>query len=110
VRAHAQASKPGGVTGGVHTYSFRDRSLDAAIAALVELGVEEFDLGGTHLEPRRTRPPQASYCELVREWRLKVPIEDYVTVGRKLRNAGIRIAKWPRPWARLPWPCPRWSV
>ena len=49
------------------------------------------------------------------------PISSRVTRGRRKpatrtilradrtpRSSGA--SRWPRPWARLPWPCPRWSV
>ncbi len=89
--APKQQSKFAGVTVGVHTYSFRDRSLDRAIEAMVEIGVAECDLGGVHVEPPR-EASQPRYSEAMREWRLSVPLDFFENVGRQFRAAGIEPA------------------
>jgi sugar phosphate isomerase/epimerase len=89
--AGALASVFSGVTVGVHTYSFRDRPLDKVMAALVELGVTECDLGGIHIEPPRK---QANYAEALRKFRLTVPLDQFEKIGAQFRAAGIRIANY----------------
>jgi sugar phosphate isomerase/epimerase len=81
----------GGVTVGVHTYSFRDRPLDRAIDALVDLGVGECDLGGIHIEPPRGG---AGNAERLRAFRLSVPLFEFEKIGAKFRAAGIRVANY----------------
>lgn len=80
-----------GVTVGVHTYSFRDRPLDRVIDALVELGVQECDLGGIHIEPPRGG---ANYAERLRAFRLSAPLAEFEKIGAKFRAAGIRVANY----------------
>jgi len=79
----------GGLTIGVHTYSFRDRPLADVIRALVEVGVTECDLGGIHFEP-----PRKEGVEKLRAWRLSVPIAEFEKIGEQFRKAGIRIANY----------------
>ena len=45
-------SKIDGVTIGAQTYSFRDRSLDACIAGMKEVGLGEAELYNGHIEPK----------------------------------------------------------
>ena len=71
-----------GVALGVQSYSFRDRPLDEAIAAMAKIGFGACELSGVHLEPRLRA------AEL-RQWRLTVPLDHFETAGRKLRQAGI---------------------
>ena len=77
-----------GVTVGVHSYSFRDRPLDRAIEAMLQLGVAECDLGGIHIEPPR------SDQQKLRAFRLSTPIADFEKIGAKFRAAGIRVANY----------------
>src|SRR6267143_1794998 len=53
-------SKVAGVQLGVQSYSFRDRSLDAAIQAMVEDGIGERELYSPHFEPAQPRPQRAA--------------------------------------------------
>ena len=87
-------SRFAGVTIGVHSYSFRDRPLDQAIAAMVKLGIGECDLGCIHMELPRTRPPQPGYAEKLRQWRLTAPLDEFEKAGAKFRAAGIHIANY----------------
>lgn len=80
-----------GVTVGVHSYSFRDRPLDRAIEAMLQLGVAECDLGGIHIEPPRGGK---DYQEKLRAFRLSAPIAEFEKIGAKFRAAGIRVANY----------------
>src|SRR5713226_8016471 len=96
-------SKVAGVQLGVQSYSFRDRSLDAAIQAMVEDGIGECELFSPHFEPTRLQvqagapaPDQAARAaarkaarEDLRKWRLTVPLEEIKAVRKKFDDAGI---------------------
>src|SRR5712671_5559196 len=98
-------SKVAGVQLGAQSYSFRDRSLDAAIQAMVEDGLGECELFSAHMEPAQPRPQrpdgaaatdQAARAaartaarEELRKWRLTVPMEEIKAVRKKFDNAGI---------------------
>ena len=43
----------GGLEIGVQSYSFHDRSLERALAAMVELGITNFELWDGHLDSRK---------------------------------------------------------
>jgi len=77
-----------GVRIGAQSYSFRDRSLDEAIAGFVEAGLGECELYSGHLEradgQRRER-------EDLREWRLTTPLTHFEAEGQKFRDAGINL-------------------
>jgi sugar phosphate isomerase/epimerase len=73
-----------GVEIGVQSYSFRDRPLDAAIAAMKEVGLGECELYQGHVEPK------VRGAEL-RQWRLTVPLEEFRQVRRKFQAAGIKL-------------------
>ena len=75
----------GGVVLGVQSYSFRDRPLDEAIAAMEKIGFGSCEMSGSHLEPRLRG------AEL-RQWRLTVPLDHFESAGKKLRQAGIEPA------------------
>jgi sugar phosphate isomerase/epimerase len=51
-RTERPNSKINGVQVGVQSYSFRDRPLDEAIKAMVEIGLSSCELTSSHLEPR----------------------------------------------------------
>jgi sugar phosphate isomerase/epimerase len=94
-----------GVQIGVQSYSFRDRSLDAAIKAMVEDGLGECELFAAHMEPAAPRlqvvaggpPPdqaaraaaRAAAREELRKWRLTVPMDEIKAVRKKFDDAGI---------------------
>src|SRR6266550_2712139 len=63
-----------GVQLGVQSYSFRDRSLDDAIKAMVEVGLGECELYAGHVEPKLHR-------EELRNWRTTVSMDEF----RKVR-------------------------
>jgi len=75
-------SKIDGVQLGVQSYSFRDRPLDAALQAMVEIGLGECELYAPHVEPRQGR-------EALRAWRLSVPLDFFTAVRKKFEDAGV---------------------
>jgi sugar phosphate isomerase/epimerase len=85
--AEAFASKPNskikGVQIGAQSYSFRDRSLDDAIKAMVETGLSSCELWSGHVEPRGLNAADR------RTWRLTTPISFFTLIGEKFKKAGI---------------------
>src|SRR5947199_497417 len=61
-----------GVQIGAQSYSFRDRSLDDMVSAMVEIGLGECELWQGHLEPRSKSPGGR---DELRKWRTTVPLE-----------------------------------
>jgi sugar phosphate isomerase/epimerase len=96
-------SRIGGVQLGVQSYSFRDRSLDAAIKAMVDDGIGECELFSPHIEPTQLQvraggpPPNSgeraaartAAREELRKWRLTVPLDEIKAVRKKFDDAGI---------------------
>ncbi len=98
-------SRISGVQIGVQSYSFRDRSLDAAIQAMVAAGIGECELYSAHMEPQQPRPQRAEGApapdqaaraaaraaarEELRKWRLTVPTDEIKAVRKKFDDAGI---------------------
>ena len=74
-----------GVTIGAQSYSFRDRPLDAAIAAYLTVGLSECELFQGHVEPAHLSH------EALRKWRLTVPMGHFHEVRRKFEKAGIEL-------------------
>ena len=74
-----------GVLLGVQSYSFRDRGLDEAIAAMRQLGLTSCELWQGHLEPKRVSR------EVMRNWRESTPLSEFHAVRSKFEKAGIRI-------------------
>jgi sugar phosphate isomerase/epimerase len=83
-------SKVAGVQLGVQSYSFRTMDLDAAIAAMVEIGIGSCELWSGHVEPRVERGA-AGGREKVREWRLTTPLKHFEDIGRKFADAGVEV-------------------
>jgi sugar phosphate isomerase/epimerase len=81
------ASKPNskikGVQIGAQSYSFRDRSLDEAIKAYVEVGLNSCELWSGHVEPKDLSREER------RTWRLTTPISYFMLIGDKFKKAGI---------------------
>ena len=70
---------------GVQSYSFRDRSFEDAIEAMVSVGIDSCELWQGHLEPRGLDRDQ------LRRWRLETPLSFFENAARKLDRAGIRL-------------------
>lgn len=82
----APSSVVEGVQLGVQTYSFRDRPLDQAIAAMIEVGINSCELWQGHLEPQNLDR------QALRKWRLETPLSVYKEAGQKLKKAGIQLS------------------
>jgi sugar phosphate isomerase/epimerase len=79
----------GGVTVGAQSYSFRDRSLDDAIAGMREIGIGECEMWSGHIElkpdlSRRNR-------EDLRKWRLTVELADLEKIAKRFQHAGVEL-------------------
>lgn len=74
------------VTIGVQSYSFRDRSLEDAIAAMQKLGLRSCELWQAHVEPRRIPRDE------LRQWRETVPLETFHRVRDQLAKASIALS------------------
>lgn len=74
-----------GVTLGVQSYSFRDRSLDEAIAAMRQVGLASCELWQAHVEPRGVSRDE------LRRWRETTPLDVFASVKDRFARAGIRI-------------------
>lgn len=77
-----------GVTIGAQSYSFRDRPLDEAIAAMKRIGIGSCELWSGHTEPLRElrRDP-----EKLRAFRLETPLSHYEEIGESFHEAGIEL-------------------
>lgn len=114
-------AKVSGVRIGVQSYSFRTMELDAAIAAMKDIGIGECELFSGHVEPRMGpgpgmgggRPPQGGApgqgqgptpeqreamreaarkrAEEVRKWRLSVSMDHFTGIRKKFDAAGIKL-------------------
>ncbi len=77
-----------GVLVGVQTYSFRDRSIDGAIAGVKEVGAPEVELWQGHIEPPQGK---GTSREDIRKWRTTVSLDVFKEARRKFDAAGIQI-------------------
>jgi sugar phosphate isomerase/epimerase len=78
-------SRIAGVMIGAQSYSFRDRSLEEALAAYKEVGLGYCELWSGHVEP-----PKLSREEL-RNWRLTVSLDHFRSVRKKFDEAGVEL-------------------
>ena len=75
-----------GVKVGAQTYSFRDRSLDEALAAMKEIGLGYAELWQGHLEPKKMP------AEEMKKWRASdEPVKAAKEAKRKFDEAGVQI-------------------
>src|SRR5258708_12689354 len=83
-------SKVAGVMIGAQTYSFRDRDVDACIAAMKDIGLGYAEVWQGHLEP--SDPADRKHdAELKKAWRANPPMEHVDAVKQKFDDAGIEI-------------------
>jgi len=76
-------SKIKGVQIGAQSYSFRDRPLDDAIKAYVEIGLNCCELWSGHVEPKDLNRADR------RNWRLTTPLNYFTLIGEKFQKAGV---------------------
>ena len=81
-----EGAQPSTVTIGVQSYSFRDRSLEDAIAAMQQLGLRSCELWQEHAEPRGLSRVEK------RRWRESVPLEHFHRVRDKFDKASIALS------------------
>lgn len=74
------------VTLGVQSYSFRDRSLDDAVAAMQLLGLHSCELWQSHVEPTTLSR------EDLRRWRETVALDHFYMVREKFSRAAIDLS------------------
>ena len=74
------------VTIGVQSYSFRDRSLEDAVAAIDKLGLRSCELWQVHVEPRQL--PRAE----LRRWRETVPLDHFHRVRDRFAKAQVALS------------------
>ena len=80
-------SKINGVQIGCQSYSFRDRPLDDALKAMVDIGLSECELWQGHLEPKKGTP-----AEEVKKWRVAPETITFMReVKKKFDDAGVNI-------------------
>lgn len=81
-------SKFSGVTIGAQSYSFRDRPLDEAIAAMKQIRIGSCELWSGHTEPLRELRRDR---EKLRAFRLETPLSHYEEIGESFHAAGIEL-------------------
>jgi sugar phosphate isomerase/epimerase len=79
------ASRVQGVTIGLQSYSFRDRSLDALLAAMGETGLSSCELWQGHIEP------QGLSRQEIAKWRETVDLKEFEAVRKKFDAAGVEL-------------------
>ncbi len=79
----------GGVPLGAQSYSFRDRDVDGAIAAMKEIGIGYTELFSGHVEPKVERGPAGQAA--LKKWRMEVSKEEIAKVKAKFTAAGINV-------------------
>ena len=75
-----------GVTLGVQSYSFRDRSLEDALTAMQKLGLRSCELWQGHVEPRRQERVD------LRRWRETVSLDVFHRLREQLAKASISLS------------------
>jgi sugar phosphate isomerase/epimerase len=78
--------RPRAVTIGVQSYSFRDMSLDDAIAAMQKIGLTSCELWQSHIEPRKISR------EDMRRWRETEPLGTFHRVRDQFAKAKIALS------------------
>ena len=73
-----------GVQIGVQSYSFRDRSLDEALKAMVTIGLSECELYQGHVEPKLRGHD-------LDQWRENAPLAQFEAIRKKFDDAGVKI-------------------
>ena len=96
-RLRAQSrSVVAGVRIGAQSYSFRDRPLDDVIAAMTQIGLSFCELWQSHVETAQAigagpGMERAARRELLRKWRLGVPLQHFADIRARFAAAGVTI-------------------
>ena len=96
----AQSSRIAGVRVGTQSYSFRDRSLDEAIAAMRTVGLSYCELWSGHAEARSLIPVAegTSRREATRKWRLDpATLDHFAGIRKRFDAAGVTITSYDVP-------------
>ena len=84
-----------GVQIGVQSYSFRDRPIDQAVAAMHKLGLGECEMWSGHMERVEGKQQGAEgkrmSREELRDWRLKADLAEFEKVGKLFKDEGIEL-------------------
>ena len=99
-RLFEQSSRIAGVRVGTQSYSFRDRPLDEAIAAMQALGLSYCELWSGHVEGRGRIPvPEGgNRREVTRQWRLApATLEYFRDIKKKFDAAGVTLTSYDLP-------------
>ncbi|MEO8660565.1 MAG: sugar phosphate isomerase/epimerase family protein [Bryobacteraceae bacterium] len=81
----ASAKLTNGVMLGAQSYSFRDRPVDDAIAAMKDIGLTYVELWQGHAENEKMKRAE------LRQWRETVSLDEFSKIGQKLKAAGIEL-------------------
>ncbi len=81
-------AKSAGVMIGAQSYSFRDRKLDDAIAAMKEIGIGYCEMWQGHAEPAEMGGKRITPQELTM-WRKTVGLDHFTKIRDKFKAAGI---------------------
>lgn len=97
--AFAQGSRIAGVRIGVQSYSFRDRSLSDAIAAMQSIGLSYCELWSGHIETRDAIvvPEGGNRREATRKWRLETPLDHFAAIRKRFEAAGVTLTSYDVP-------------
>jgi sugar phosphate isomerase/epimerase len=103
LRAQGQRSIVAGVRLGAQTYSFRDRALDQVPAAFKACGLSFCELWSGHVEAATAigatrETPREERRELLRKWRLTVPMSHFEGIRRSFADAGVTLTSYDVPY------------
>lgn len=92
-----------GVRLGAQTYSFRDRTIDLVPAAFKEAGLSFCELWSGHVESATVigaarETPRPERRELVRKWRLGVPMSHFEGIRKTFADAGVTLTSYDVPY------------
>lgn len=92
-----------GVRIGAQTYSFRDRPLDQVPAAFTACGLSFCELWSGHVEAAHVigaarDTPRDERRELLRKWRLGVPMSHFEGIRKAFADAGVTITSYDVPY------------
>jgi sugar phosphate isomerase/epimerase len=95
-RTRQQRSVVAGVRIGAQSYSFRGRPLDEVIAAMKTIGLSFCELWQSHVETTQAIGAargmnRGARRELLRKWRLGIPLDHFAQIRKAFAAAGVTI-------------------